>query len=163
MTRSSIEMGMLIPGDLCVRALRIRRQFRRELALLLFIVLLTTSPHAWASPGDPDPDFNGGNRVYLAQGYFINAPFALQSTGKILVGTGKYDGSGYINRLTPTGALDSSFAGGGTLSGYTLRAVLPDDRLIVSDSSGLARLGPDGDFDPSFGTAGHAALQIVFS
>jgi len=33
--RSSIEMGMVIPGDLYVRALRIRRQFRRELRPLL--------------------------------------------------------------------------------------------------------------------------------
>jgi aspartyl-tRNA(Asn)/glutamyl-tRNA(Gln) amidotransferase subunit A len=45
--RSSIEMGMLIPGDLYVRALRIRRQFRREMAPLLerYDVLLTpTTP-----------------------------------------------------------------------------------------------------------------------
>jgi hypothetical protein len=27
-------MGMLIPGDLYVRALRIRRQFRQEMSLL---------------------------------------------------------------------------------------------------------------------------------
>ena len=45
--RSSIEMGMLIPGDLYVRALRIRRQFRREMNPLLerYDVLLTpTTP-----------------------------------------------------------------------------------------------------------------------
>jgi len=45
--RSSIEMGMLIPGDLYVRALRIRRQFRREMSPLLerYNVLLTpTTP-----------------------------------------------------------------------------------------------------------------------
>jgi aspartyl-tRNA(Asn)/glutamyl-tRNA(Gln) amidotransferase subunit A len=45
--RSSIEMGMLIPGDLYVRALRIRRQFRREMSPLLerYDVLLTpTTP-----------------------------------------------------------------------------------------------------------------------
>ena len=45
--RSSIEMGMLIPGDLYVRALRIRRQFRREMRPLLerYDVLLTpTTP-----------------------------------------------------------------------------------------------------------------------
>ena len=45
--RSTIEMGMLIPGDLYVRALRIRRQFRREMDPLLarYDVLLTpTTP-----------------------------------------------------------------------------------------------------------------------
>jgi aspartyl-tRNA(Asn)/glutamyl-tRNA(Gln) amidotransferase subunit A len=45
--RSSIEMGMVIPGDLYVRALRIRRQFRRELSPLFerYDVLLTpTTP-----------------------------------------------------------------------------------------------------------------------
>jgi aspartyl-tRNA(Asn)/glutamyl-tRNA(Gln) amidotransferase subunit A len=45
--RSTIEMGMLIPGDIYVRALRIRRQFRRELASLLerYDALLTpTTP-----------------------------------------------------------------------------------------------------------------------
>lgn len=45
--RSTIEMGMLIPGDVYVRALRIRRQFRRELASLLerYDALLTpTTP-----------------------------------------------------------------------------------------------------------------------
>jgi aspartyl-tRNA(Asn)/glutamyl-tRNA(Gln) amidotransferase subunit A len=45
--RSSIEMGMVIPGDIYVRALRIRRQFRREMRPLLerYDVLLTpTTP-----------------------------------------------------------------------------------------------------------------------
>jgi aspartyl-tRNA(Asn)/glutamyl-tRNA(Gln) amidotransferase subunit A len=45
--RSTIEMGMLIPGDFYVRALRIRRQFRREMGPLLrrYDVLLTpTTP-----------------------------------------------------------------------------------------------------------------------
>ena len=47
--RSSIEMGMLIPGDLYVRSLRIRRQFCREMGPLLerYDVLLTpTTPSA---------------------------------------------------------------------------------------------------------------------
>src|SRR5499426_3291326 len=45
--RSSIEMCMVIPGDFYVRALRIRRQFRREMGPLLerYDVLLTpTTP-----------------------------------------------------------------------------------------------------------------------
>jgi aspartyl-tRNA(Asn)/glutamyl-tRNA(Gln) amidotransferase subunit A len=51
--RSSIEMGMLIPGDLYVRALRIRRQFRREMAPLLerYDVLLTPTTPAPAPEG----------------------------------------------------------------------------------------------------------------
>ena len=51
--RSSIEMGMLIPGDLYVRALRIRRQFRREMSLLLerYDVLLTPTTPGEAPEG----------------------------------------------------------------------------------------------------------------
>src|SRR5262249_13279989 len=51
--RSSIELGMLIPGDLYVRALRIRRQFRREMAPLLerYDVLLTPTTPAPAPQG----------------------------------------------------------------------------------------------------------------
>jgi len=59
--RSSIEMGMLIPGDLYVRALRIRRQFRRELKPLLdrYDVLLTPTTPAPAPEGmaTGDPQF----------------------------------------------------------------------------------------------------------
>jgi aspartyl-tRNA(Asn)/glutamyl-tRNA(Gln) amidotransferase subunit A len=51
--RSAIEMGMLLTGDLYVRALRIRRQFRRELAPLLTAheVLLTPTTPAPAPEG----------------------------------------------------------------------------------------------------------------
>ena len=59
--RSSIEMGMLIPGDLYVRALRIRSQFRRELQPLLnrYDVLLTPTTPAPAPEGmaTGDPQF----------------------------------------------------------------------------------------------------------
>jgi len=59
--RGAIEMGMLIPGDLYVRSLRIRRQFRREMAPLLerFDVLLTPTTPAPAPEGMPtgDPRF----------------------------------------------------------------------------------------------------------
>ena len=51
--RSTIEMGMLIPGDLYVRALRLRRQFRREMSPLLerYDVLLTPTTPAPAPEG----------------------------------------------------------------------------------------------------------------
>jgi aspartyl-tRNA(Asn)/glutamyl-tRNA(Gln) amidotransferase subunit A len=51
--RSTIEMGMLIPGDLYVRALRLRRQFRREMSPLLerHDVLLTPTTPAPAPEG----------------------------------------------------------------------------------------------------------------
>jgi len=59
--RSFIEMGMLIPGDLYVRALRIRRQFRRELKPLLdrYDALLTPTTPAPAPEGmaTGDPQF----------------------------------------------------------------------------------------------------------
>ena len=59
--RSAIEMGMLIPGDLYVRSLRIRRQFRGELRPLLdrYDVLLTPTTPAPAPEGmaTGDPKF----------------------------------------------------------------------------------------------------------
>jgi aspartyl-tRNA(Asn)/glutamyl-tRNA(Gln) amidotransferase subunit A len=59
--RASIELGMLIPGDLYVRALRIRRQFRREMSPLLerYDVLLTPTTPGPAPEGmaTGDPQF----------------------------------------------------------------------------------------------------------
>ncbi len=59
--RGTIEMGMLVPGDLYVRALRIRSQFRREMAPLLSRcdVLLTPTTPAPAPEGmaTGDPAF----------------------------------------------------------------------------------------------------------
>jgi len=59
--RSAIEMGMLIPGDLYVRALRIRRQFRREMSPLLdrYDAVLTPTTPAPAPEGmaTGDPRF----------------------------------------------------------------------------------------------------------
>jgi aspartyl-tRNA(Asn)/glutamyl-tRNA(Gln) amidotransferase subunit A len=59
--RGAIEIGMLIPGDLYVRALRIRSQFRRELRPLLarYDALLTPTTPAPAPEGMPtgDPRF----------------------------------------------------------------------------------------------------------
>ena len=59
--RSAIEMGMVLPGDLYVRSLRIRSQFRREMASLLsrHDVLLTPTTPAPAPEGmaTGDPQF----------------------------------------------------------------------------------------------------------
>ena len=59
--RAAIELGMLIPGDLYVRALRIRGQFRRELRPILarHDVLLTPTTPAPAPEGmaTGDPQF----------------------------------------------------------------------------------------------------------
>jgi aspartyl-tRNA(Asn)/glutamyl-tRNA(Gln) amidotransferase subunit A len=59
--RASIELGMLIPGDLYVRALRIRSQFRREMLPLLerYDVLLTPTTPTPAPEGmaTGDPQF----------------------------------------------------------------------------------------------------------
>ena len=59
--RSMIETGMLIPGELYVRSLRLRRQFRREMRPLLeqYDVLLTPTTPAPAPEGmaTGDPQF----------------------------------------------------------------------------------------------------------
>ena len=59
--RGMIETGLLVPGEIYVRSLRIRRQFRRELAQLLerYDVLLTPTTPAPAPEGmaTGDPQF----------------------------------------------------------------------------------------------------------
>jgi len=59
--RSAIELGMLVPGDLYVRALRVRGQFRRELLPLLerYDALLTPTTTTPAPEGmaTGDPQF----------------------------------------------------------------------------------------------------------
>jgi aspartyl-tRNA(Asn)/glutamyl-tRNA(Gln) amidotransferase subunit A len=59
--RGAIEMGRLIPGELYVRSLRIRRQFRRDLTPLMerYDVLLTPTTPAPAPEGTAtgDPQF----------------------------------------------------------------------------------------------------------
>ena len=59
--RSAIEVGMVLPGDLYVRSLRIRRQFRREMTGLMagYDVLLTPTTPAPAPEGmaTGDPQF----------------------------------------------------------------------------------------------------------
>jgi aspartyl-tRNA(Asn)/glutamyl-tRNA(Gln) amidotransferase subunit A len=81
--RGSIEMGMLIPGDLYVRALRIRRQFRREMLPLLerYDVLLTPTTPAPAPEGmaTGDPQFQA---PWSLSGLpSITVPCALSSSG----------------------------------------------------------------------------------
>jgi aspartyl-tRNA(Asn)/glutamyl-tRNA(Gln) amidotransferase subunit A len=81
--RAAIELGMLVPGDLYVRALRIRRQFRRELAPVLerFDALLTPTTPAPAPEGmaTGDPRFQV---PWSLSGFpSITVPCGLSATG----------------------------------------------------------------------------------
>ena len=81
--RSAIEMGMLIPGDLYVRALRIRSQFRREMLPLLerYDVLLTPTTPAPAPEGMPTGDPQFQIPWSLSGLPSITVPCGLSSTG----------------------------------------------------------------------------------
>jgi aspartyl-tRNA(Asn)/glutamyl-tRNA(Gln) amidotransferase subunit A len=86
--RAAIELGMLIPGDLYVRALRIRSQFRREMRPLLerYDVLLTPTTPAPAPEGmaTGDPRFqvpwslSGLPSITLPCGEASNLPLGIQ-------------------------------------------------------------------------------------
>jgi uncharacterized delta-60 repeat protein len=98
---------------------------------------------------------------------------ALQPDGKILV-VGDSDFRVAVARLNPNGSLDTTFAGDGRLTfswGPISRATavlpLPNGKILVAGFSGpeggnmqVARLTAGGALDPTFGTAGRAAVDF---
>jgi uncharacterized delta-60 repeat protein len=115
-----------------------------------------------------------------------NLTLALERGGDILVGGTEsacedVNNPGFVARLEPSGELDPSFADGGVkrmhlvlgvaVSTYVNELIVdsrgriaaavttfdPSDEL--SARGGMARLEPDGDFDPSFSGDGHKILR----
>jgi len=95
--------------------------------------------------------------------------------GKILV-VGKHNSNCLVSRFLPDGSPDDSFgfSGSVTFKFGTLSSVLnsialqADGKIVVAGGTdqgfppaiGLARLLPDGSFDPSFGTSGKASVML---
>jgi uncharacterized delta-60 repeat protein len=102
---------------------------------------------------------------------------AVQSNGDIVTasGTGGYKGSMVVTRVTPTGALDTTFNGSGTVTisirgtyGSAANTVLlqSDGKILVGGTASVskfngedvefvvARLNSDGTMDKSFGRSG---------
>ncbi len=132
--------------------------------------------------GSLDPSFGSGGKVVLALGPTTESgatAVALDAAGRIVLGgwtkafTGKTDFA--VFRLTPTGALDSTFGSGGVVSvdfgdsDYIIHGgiyIQPDGKYLAvgrsSQPSGgldtLVRLLPNGSADLGFGTGGRVVV-----
>lgn len=138
------------------------------LAIALSSVFASSAMAAW---GDLDPTFAG-------TGFLSNVPagaslaqataVTIQDDGKIVVAglqLGAADGTLYLQRLLPSGALDPTFGTGGTFfftalgpgkqsTAYSL-AMQPDGKILVAgkadvgsyDGTLLLRLNPNGTLD----------------
>ena len=93
---------------------------------------------------------------------------AYQSSGNILCA----GSDGRVQRYTPTGSLDTTFANKGTLSTGLIvgqssfagqMVIQSDDRIlyagVLSGNVVLARYTPSGALDPTFGTNGRITLN----
>lgn len=76
----------------------------------------------------------------------------VQSDGNILVGGGDNFGGGYLIRLQPNGARDSSFSSGSALGVQEI--VQTSSGILVGSLSGLTRIRTNGSTDPTFSATG---------
>ena len=161
-------------------AQRSLRGFVSGLSLLVLLAMqVVLSSPANAAPGDLDPTFGVGGTVTTDLGGEDEIiGLALQPDGKIVaVGQVFHDATGAsdfaITRYTSTGVLDATFGSGGAVTtDFGTRndiaggvAIQSDGKIVVSGLSfvgadrstedfALARYGPDGSLDPTFGVGG---------
>jgi uncharacterized delta-60 repeat protein len=126
------------------------------------------------SNGALDPDFDGDGRVTLPGGGSVNAILVQPDRNVLVAGNAAGNLAMTVTRLTPNGAIDTTFGTGGTatidfgtLDDITGGAALqPDGKIVVagytqaSEDVAVARLNPDGTFDSSFGTGGKATVDF---
>jgi len=141
----------------------------------------------YTAAGSLDSTFGDGGKVTEDfGGPDVAEGLVLQPDGKAVVaGTTRASGVNgtrafVVARYTPGGSLDQSFDGDGkqTISGSPGRlgfdparlALQQNGQLVVAGAGSdqanasvivLARLNPDGGFDPSFGTAGRMAVDFA--
>ena len=170
------------------RASRGRARGRATALALLAAQLLAVGlgDRAAGAPGDLDPSFGAGGTVVTDFGASeLVTALVLQADGKIVVAgnTGTSTPSLALNalvaRYNPDGLLDATFGTGGrviadlsgneTLTGLALQ---PDGKIVVgftgfvpggTTTFVVARLNPDGSFDPGFGTGGKVTTPIAGS
>lgn len=140
--------------------------------------------------GTLDPSFDADGKLLNPLAAGANEGMSIRSIA--IAPSGKIVIAGYVQnyttqvaraavvRLTPEGALDTTFDGDGilvtqlgetatTFSNFYAADVLPDERILLAgnarDSAGhvatlLARRLPGGDPDPAFGTGGKTITQF---
>lgn len=146
-------------------------------AAALAAALAALPAAALAAPGRLDPVFGGGDGRFVSPrarpGQAVTpSDLALQADGRIVVvgSTGALQAGtleGVVLRFGAKGSPDPSFGAAGRVQstfgatgvGLTSVAPAPDGRIVVVGDGGhrrplLARLLPDGSFDPGFGVGG---------
>jgi uncharacterized delta-60 repeat protein len=133
-------------------------------AVALSIIFLSTTAIAQRRPGDLDPTFGSGGRVFTnivsSEPYPWAESMLVQPDGKIIVagplwadGVSLFQG-GYLVRYLPDGSLDPSFGQNGkvfTLIGGSALAMRPDGRILVAPRY---QFSSSGVFDETFGRDG---------
>ncbi|MUG95782.1 tandem-95 repeat protein [Scytonema sp. UIC 10036] len=127
------------------------------------------------NPGDLDPSFGMGGKVFTNLGNFDSAnSVAIQSDGKIVVAGSNGDFA--LARYNTNGTLDSSFGSGGKVvtdfNGSTDHgnsvAIQSDGKIVVAGVAwsnsqtdfALARYNTNGSLDTSFGNGGKVITPI---
>jgi uncharacterized delta-60 repeat protein len=129
-------------------------------------------------PGTVDTTFDGGSRTLdFGRGLDHGTANVLLPDGRIVVGGATFTGSHsypFVARYLPDGKLDPTFAAGGVVIEKGLgtdehraivdvsrMAVQPDGKLVVLLASmKVLRYDEQGQRDPTFGTAGVAAVDF---
>ena len=149
---------------------RIRSTVGGLAAVALLAGLVTASPagaQAAIRPNPPfDPTFNPGGTPGIVATNFGATPeqigaepsdMALQADGKVILAGSRFESidsrPGILERFTAGGEPDPTFGTGGivTLPDPIANVGVDDGgRIVVSDTTGVHRLLPNGDPDPSF-------------
>jgi uncharacterized delta-60 repeat protein len=138
---------------------------------------LAASP-AVAAPADPDPSFGQGGLALVDASQAVQGA-ALAPDGGIVVASDRFT----VTRLTPSGALDTSFGSNGTAmatvpapQAFFLSSALvvqDDGRIVVGGTDdpvwdgssqphfALARFLADGTPDASFGSGGMVVMTVT--
>ncbi len=116
-----------------------------------------------------DPSFGNAGRVTIASGLTPSVALVQPDERTVVAGPSGVDQASVV-RVLPTGALDSTFGSGGsvTLSLFSLTSLArqSDGKLLVAGAATdghnaeLVRLNSDGSLDDSFGTDG--VLRFAF-
>lgn len=136
----------------------------------LFIVLLLAVQTTFAQIISKDNTFASNGIYDVGNGSYYSWAMAQDSSGRIYSSyTTPNSVESFLFRLTPQGALDSTFGNNGILQlPYTLQNQLriqPDGGLIIlgygNNGSIVTRLLPNGQFDTSFGTNGSSTIPAI--
>ena len=136
----------------------------------------------FSSSGLPDPSFGSSGIVTVGANVdAVGTSIAVDSQGRIVVAGRAYVGGverGFLARLTSSGTLDLSFAGGSlTIAGrhgdtiadgigFGPVAIAPGDSILTADeitepgTLRVYRFTNEGQADPTFGNEGVAAFPI---